>query len=302
MKHARLIVILLFKSALVAQAGQAGSEQFLDIFPQDGRSLGMGYAGAASFPAAKGRGFVFSTLHAGLPFGDEYFFASAGANRGPLGAGISFSQVSCRDIERTGVDSITSSDTIAYHTLSTTDARENLFSGALALRVSPGVRLGLKAKYYGISLAGCRGAGFGADAGVFCDPSPDGFGAGLTVVNAVPARIVYRGLGSEALRPSARLAVSRGFMQGKISFCLEARQVLASGGGPALYAGGEYRPLEVIAFRAGLAEWDKESRGILCLGAGLCAKGFSVDYAFNSYPGLAWDTGHRIGLSYRNGN
>ncbi|OGS35789.1 MAG: hypothetical protein A2293_05130 [Elusimicrobia bacterium RIFOXYB2_FULL_49_7] len=103
----------------------------------------------------------------------------------------------------------------------------------------------------------------------------------------------------ETLPQSLRVGLSRFFWEKRTALYAEIKKTTFSRTVPVFYLGAEVRPIMPVMLRAGLGEWSADHRGVYCFGATFSAEGFALTYAFNSYPDLAWDSGHRLGLSYK---
>jgi hypothetical protein len=306
-----LLLLLVLPLGLFAAEGQSGAEAFLDDFPSDVRTLALGNAVASaeaegacfsgepvSIPS--GDRFSFYSMFARLPFGDAYYYLHAGADWADVaGFRLSWSQVASRNIEKTVVDSATSADTMAYHTIGSMDETENLVSLALGTQVFSGFRIGARGKYYYNLIDDKTGSGFGLDAGLQFSGLPYNCGVSALLRNLVRPVIHYQGLGDDKPASSLRVGLSKQSPDDRWAGYIDFKRVLEKGYAGEWFVGMEFKPLPIVAFRAGYAEFNFNKAGNPCFGAGLLVKGVCLDYAFNGRSGQNWDGGHRIGLGYR---
>lgn len=91
----------------------------------------------------------------------------------------------------------------------------------------------------------------------------------------------------------------------KVDFCLDYESSRGSNWPSVYHAGLEYRPLEVLALRAGVDQKPKATEsGIgadnnLTAGVGLLFAGFTFDYAYHQFGELSENTTHFFSVGYR---
>ncbi|OGJ86479.1 MAG: hypothetical protein A2487_00055 [Candidatus Raymondbacteria bacterium RifOxyC12_full_50_8] len=298
------LILLLFLYA-------AGSEYLLDDFPLEARSPAMGGVIAApsdpvfapaTTPAALPASdwLAFSSLHARLPFGDNIFALSGGTDvLGRFGVRMNWIQVAGRNIEQTRIDSISSADTLAYSTVGYIETDEYVASLLIGARFLDQIRAGCSIKYLRNRIGQYTGAGWGADAGLSWTSVSGVAGFGLVVRNIFSFAVDYGALGKEEQVPSIRVGASYRMLEQKWGFYADIKRVATVSGSEAVFIGTEYRPLPVVAVRAGLGEISVHSTGGLSLGAGIALEGVQVDYAFTGYSEEGLAGTHRVGIGYR---
>jgi len=156
---------------------------------------------------------------------------------------------------------------------------------------------GLAAKVLYASLSVEQGYGVGLDAGFRYQR--DGLAFGLALHDLLTTPLFWSSGEREFIWPSAVFGLAYEGRQALLALDLETHfenygSAAAYALGPVswdLHIGGEWRPKDFLALRAGL------DRGNWTAGLGLQARGWALDYALLRHPDL--ESAHRVSLTFR---
>jgi|GEM_PF-1360912 len=151
-----------------------------------------------------------------------------------------------------------------------------------------GVKGGFTFKAALRSIAGKQYTGFNMDAGL--QKNIGGLDIGLSVINPLPLSVKY-GESEEKFITSVRAGIAYTFDEPSLMMAVDAEKRFIAGN-PSINAGIEYKPLNGLYLRAGIAE--ALEKNAITGGFGFENSGFALDYSLEYGASMF----HSIGLSY----
>ena len=198
------------------------------------------------------------------------------------------------------------------------DTAEPLGSGELTksvMFVSCGidlgsVQVGTNLKYFAQSGSGpsevevSNGSGYDMDLGVLYSPN-SWLSLGANQQNLLGSNMTYASGLEEKIESITKVGIKLGVL-GKDALMSSGQKLILGAdadltqNGTILHVGAEYRPIEIIALRAGLDQDQgaDETVNNITFGVGIKLMGVEFDYAYHPYSDIPENTTHYFSISY----
>lgn len=166
------------------------------------------------------------------------------------------------------------------------------------------IAVGANLKYFNQGFSGASlsaaGSGLGTDIGILLLSNPN-LTVGAAFQNLGTSRITWNNSYSDALKSTARFGCAGKVLDGKVLLAGDIEQSLSESSPLTLHVGAEWKPMRLLALRAGV---DQDAVGTnttvfnLSGGVGISLSGFAVDLAYRQDAALSSNSNFYLSFSY----